>query len=163
MGRTETVSTQKTTMKNIFLLSIVSLAILQPLAEAIFLGPVAVGVALGAIAVGKGLILGSILSQRRTSHSQKSGRSYTRYNKRTHYSQPRTYHSHYTEPTTYYYSSNHHSQHHRGKRFAAPENINMEEIMRMKRDLTNKIMTTVPRDSFVRFPTRTRTEKVSVL
>jgi len=128
-------------MKNILLISILSLAILQPLAEAIFLGPVAVGVAVGAIAVGKGLILGSILSQRRTSHSQKSGRSYTRYNKRTHYSQPRTYYSHYTEPRTYYYSSNHHSQHHRGKRFAAPENINMEEIMRMKRDLTNKTMT----------------------
>merc|ERR1711953_1512393 len=104
-------------MKNIALLSVLTLAILQPLAEAIFLGPVAVGVALGAIAVGKGLILGSILSQRRTSHSQKSGRSYTRYNKRTHYSQPSTYYSHYTEPTTYYYSSNHHSQHHRGKRF----------------------------------------------
>merc|ERR1712218_467049 len=98
MGRTETVSTQRTTMKNIFLLSVVTLAILQPLAEAIFLGPIAVGVALGAIAVGKGLILGSILSQRRTSH--RSGRTYTRYNRRTHYSQPRTYYKHYTQPKT---------------------------------------------------------------
>merc|ERR1711899_657732 len=98
MGRTETVSTQRTTMKNIFLLSIVSLAILQPLAEAIFLGPIAVGVALGALAVGKGLILGSILSQRRTTH--RSGRSYTRYNRRTHYSQPRTYYKQYTQPKT---------------------------------------------------------------
>ena len=98
LSRTETVSTQRTTMKNIFLLSIVSLAILQPLAEAIFLGPIAVGVALGAIAVGKGLILGSILSQRRTSH--RSGRTYTRYNRRTHYSQPRTYYKHYTQPKT---------------------------------------------------------------
>lgn len=85
-------------MKNIFLLSILTLAILQPLAEAIFLGPVAVGVALGAIAVGKGLILGSILSQRRTSH--RSGRGYTRYNRRTHYTQPRKYYQHYTQPKT---------------------------------------------------------------
>merc|ERR1712020_322558 len=114
MGRTETVSTQRTTMKNIFLLSIVSLAILQPLAEAIFLGPIAVGVALGALAVGKGLILGSILSQRRTSH--RSARSYTRYNRRTHYSQPKTY----------YYSSSH-TKHYYAKRFAALEPISMEE------------------------------------
>merc|ERR1711997_1157372 len=140
MGRTETVSRQRTTMKNIFLLSIVSLAILQPLAEAIFLGPIAVGVALGAIAVGKGLILGSILSQRRTSH--RSGRSsYTRYNRRTHYSQPRTYYKHYTQPKTYYYSSNHYDHHQCGKRFAAPEPISMEELMRLKREVTDKIMT----------------------
>merc|ERR1712187_594748 len=142
MGRTETVSRQRTTMKNIFLLSIVSLAILQPLAEAIFLGPIAVGVALGAIAVGKGLILGSILSQRRTSH--RSGRTYTRYNRRTHYSQPRTYYRHYTQPRTYYYSSNHHDHydHHQyGKRFAAPEPISMDELMRLKREVTDKIMT----------------------
>merc|ERR1712062_696666 len=104
MGRTLTsLYTERITMKNIFLLSILTLAILQPLAEAIFLGPIAVGVALGAIAVGKGLILGSILSQRRTSH--RSARSYTRYNRRSHYSQPRTYYKHYTQPKTYYYSS----------------------------------------------------------
>merc|ERR1712154_564116 len=108
-----------------------------PLAEAIFLGPIAVGVALGALAVGKGLILGSILSQRRTTH--RSGRSYTRYNRRTHYSQPRTYYKQYTQPKTYYYSSNHHS--YRGKRFAAAEPINMEELARLKRDVTDKIMT----------------------
>merc|ERR1739848_413885 len=141
MGRTETVSRQRTTMKNIFLLSIVSLAILQPLAEAIFLGPIAVGVALGAIAVGEGLILGSILSRRRTSH--RSGRTYTRYNRRTHYSQPRTYYKHYTQPKTYYYSSNHHDHydHQYGKRFAAPEPISMDELMRLKREVTDKIMT----------------------
>merc|ERR1712183_1159501 len=143
MGRTETVSTQKTTMKNIFLLSIVSLAILQPLAEAIFLGPIAVGVALGAVAVKKGLILGSVLSQRRTSH--RSGRIYTRYNRRSHYIQPRTYYQHYTQPRTYYYSSdNHydnHHDHHYGKRFAAPEPISMEELMSLKREVTDKIMT----------------------
>merc|ERR1712061_339242 len=139
MGRTETVSRQRTTMKNIFLLSIVSLAILQPLlVEAIFLGPIAVGVALGALAVGKGLILGSILSQRRTSH--RSARSYTRYNRRTHYSQPRTYYKHYTQPKTYYYSSSH-NKHYYAKRFAAPEPISMEELMRLKREVTDKIMT----------------------
>merc|ERR1712001_755106 len=138
MGRTETVSPQRTTMKNIFLLSIVTLAILQPLAEAIFLGPIAVGVALGALAVGKGLILGSILSQRRTSH--RSARSYTRYNRRTHYSQPRTYYKHYTQPKTYYYSSSD-NKHYYAKRFAAPEPISMEELMRLKREVTDKIMT----------------------
>merc|ERR1711953_1385286 len=132
MGRTLTsLYTERITMKNIALLSVLTLAILQPLAEAIFLGPIAVGVALGAIAVGKGLILGSILSQRRTSH--RSGRGYTRYNRR----------SHYTQPKTYYYSSSHHDQydHHYGKRFAAPEPISMEELMRLKREVTDKIMT----------------------
>merc|ERR1712018_356372 len=99
MGRTlNSLYTERRTMKNIALLSVLTLAILQPLAEAIFLGPVAVGVALGAIAVGKGLILGSILSQRRTSH--KSSRSYAGYNKRSHYHQPKEYYSHYTKPTT---------------------------------------------------------------
>merc|ERR1711944_235380 len=140
MGRTLTsLYTERITMKNIALLSMVTLTILQPLAEAIFLGPIAVGVALGAIAVGKGLILGSILSQRRTSH--RSGRTYTRYNRRTHYSQPRTYYKHYTQPKTYYYSSNHHDNHHYGKRFAAPEPISMDELMRLKREVTDKIMT----------------------
>merc|ERR1712062_374358 len=132
MGRTLTsLYTERITMKNIALLSVLTLAILQPLAEAIFLGPIAVGVALGAIAVGKGLILGSILSQRRTSH--RSGRGYTRYNRR----------SHYTQPKTYYYSSSHHDQydHHYGKRFAAPEPISMEGLMRLKREVTDKIMT----------------------
>ena len=56
-------------MKNIALLSIVGLALLQPAVEAIFLGPIAVGAVLGALAVGKGLILGSVLSRRR-SHRQ---------------------------------------------------------------------------------------------
>merc|ERR1711953_725772 len=132
MGRTlNSLYTERRTMKNIALLSILTLAILQPLAEAIFLGPIAVGVALGAIAVGKGLILGSILSQRRTSH--RSGRGYTRYNRRRHY----------TQPKTYYYSSSHHDQydHHYSKRFAAPEPISMEELMRLKREVTDKIMT----------------------
>merc|ERR1712193_94643 len=140
MGRTLTsLYTERITMKNIFLLSVLTLTILQPLAEAIFLGPIAVGVALGSIAVKKGLILGSILSQRRTSH--RSGRSYTRYNRRSHYTQPRTYYQHYTQPRTYYYSSDNHHDHHYGKRFAAPEPISMEELMRLKREVTDKIMT----------------------
>merc|ERR1711874_90990 len=143
MGTLNSLYTERRTMKNIALLSVLTLAILQPLAEAIFLGPVAVGVALGAIAVGKGLILGSILSQRRTSH--RSGRGYTRYNRRTHYTQPRTYYQHYTQPKTYYYSSSHNNydqhDHHYGKRFAAPEPISMAELMRLKREVTDKIMT----------------------
>merc|ERR1712038_1924117 len=95
------------------------------------------------LAVGKGLTLGSILSQRRTSH--RSGRSYHKYNRRSHYSQPRTYYQHYTQPKTYYYSSSHNNydqhDHHYGKRFAAPEPISMEELMRLKREVTDKIMT----------------------
>jgi len=126
-------------MRNILLVSVVSLAILQPLVEAIFLGPVAVGVALGALAVGKGLILGSILSQRRTSHRNR--RSYTRYNKKSHYSQPKTYYHHYTQPKTYYYSSTHKVHYSRGKRFAAVDQISMEELMRQKRAIADKIMT----------------------
>merc|ERR1712029_410413 len=84
-------------MKIHFLTGIVLMGLLQPAVEAIFLGPIAVGVALGAIAVTKGLILGSILSRSRTSH--RNGRSYTSYNRRSHYSQPKTYYSHYTKPS----------------------------------------------------------------
>merc|ERR1712200_36380 len=89
----------------------------------------------------KNIFLLSILSQRRTSH--RSGRGYTRYNRRTHYTQPRKYYQHYTQPKTYYYSSSHHDQHdhHYGKRFAAPEPISMEELMRLKREVTDKSMT----------------------
>ena len=54
-------------MKNLALLSIVGLAVLQPLmVDAFFFGPIAVGAVIGAIAVGKGLFLGSLLSQRRS-------------------------------------------------------------------------------------------------
>merc|ERR1712200_174430 len=89
----------------------------------------------------KNIFLLSILSQRRTSH--RSGRGYTRYNRRTHYTQPRKYYQHYTQPKTYCYSSSHHDQHdhHYRKRFAAPEPISMEELMRLKREVTDKIMT----------------------
>merc|ERR1739838_252184 len=125
-------------MKNFVLLSIVGLALLQPMVEAIFLGPVAVGVVLGALAVGKGLILGSILSQSRTQkQSYRQKRSYTPYKKQHHYNQKPTYYNHYTKPTTYYYSSNQHS--YRGKRFA-PE-ITVAEIERYKREVVDKIMT----------------------
>ena len=53
-------------MKNIAILSIVGLALIQPAVEAFFLGPIAVGAVLGALAVGRGFLLGSILSQRRS-------------------------------------------------------------------------------------------------
>ena len=49
-------------MKNIALLSILGLALLQPAVEAFFLDPIAVGAIIGALAVGKGFLLGSILS-----------------------------------------------------------------------------------------------------
>ena len=53
-------------MKNIALLSILGMALLQPAVEAFFLGPIAVGAVIGALAVGKGFLLGSVLSQRRS-------------------------------------------------------------------------------------------------
>merc|ERR1712106_532722 len=115
-------------MKNIFLLSIVGLALLLPAVEAFFLGPIAVGAIIGAIAVGKGFILGSILSQRRSrKQTYRKRRSYTPYKKQ----------HHYTPKPSYYYSSNQYS--YRGKRFA-PE-INMAELERYKREVTDKIMT----------------------
>ena len=40
----------------------------------------------------------------------------------------------------YYYSSSH-NDHYYGKRFAAPEPITMEELMRLKREVTDNIMT----------------------
>jgi len=109
--------------------------LLQTAVEAIFLGPIAVGVALGAIAVKKGLILGSILSRSRTSHS--NGRSYTSYNRRSHYSQPRSYYTHYTKPKVYYYSSNSYSS--RGKR-SLPE-FNEQQLSRQIREVQNSVMT----------------------
>merc|ERR1739838_625439 len=126
-------------MKNFALLSIVGLALLQPVVEAIFLGPIAVGAVIGALAVGKGFILGSLLSSRRSrKQSYRQKRSYTPYKKQHHYNPKPSYYNHYTKPTTYYYSSNHHS-YNRGKRFA-PE-ISMAEIERYKREVVDKIMT----------------------
>eukprot|EP00092_Neocalanus_flemingeri_P036142 GFUD01039353.1.p1 GENE.GFUD01039353.1~~GFUD01039353.1.p1 ORF type:complete len:265 (-),score=80.74 GFUD01039353.1:314-1108(-) len=125
-------------MKNIALLSIAGLALLQPAVEAIFFGPIAVGAVLGALAVGKGFILGSLLSSRRSRRqSYRQRRSYTPYRRQHHYNPQPSYYHHYTKPKTYYYSSNHHS--YRGKRFA-PE-ISMAEIERYKREVVDKIMT----------------------
>merc|ERR1712177_84255 len=109
-------------MKNLALLSLVCLALFQPMVEAIFLGPIAVGAVIGALAVGKGFILGSLLSQKRT--------------RRQSYRQPRTYHkynkkNHYHQQDAYYYR--------RGKRFA-PE-IDEAELERYKREVADKIMT----------------------
>merc|ERR1712002_1455850 len=129
---------KKSKMKNCALLSILGLALLQPVVQSIFLGPVAVGAVIGALAVGKGLFLGAILSQRR-SHKQsyKQRRSYTPYKKQNHYNQEQSYYNTYTKPNTYYYSSNQH--YYRGKRFA-PE-IDLAEIERYKREVVDKIMT----------------------
>merc|ERR1712106_1019010 len=125
-------------MKNIFLLSIVGLALLLPAVEAFFLGPIAVGAIIGAIAVGKGFILGSILSQRRSrKQTYRKRRSYTPYKKQHHYSPKPSYYKHYTKQNSYYYSSNQYS--YRGKRFA-PE-ISIAELERYKREVTDKIMT----------------------
>merc|ERR1712215_266689 len=131
-------SYKKSNMKNCALLSILGLALLQPVVKSIFLGPVAVGAVIGALAVGKGLFLGAILSQRR-SHKQsyKQRRSYTPYKKQNHYNQEQSYYNTYTKPNTYYYSSNQHN--YRGKRFA-PE-IDLAEIERYKREVVDKIMT----------------------
>merc|ERR1739838_450379 len=104
-------------MKNIFLLSIVGLALLLPAVEAFFLGPIAVGAIIWAIAVGKGFILGSILSQKRSrKQTYRKRRSYTPYKKQHHYSPKPSYYKHYTKQTSYYCSSNQYS--YRGKRFA---------------------------------------------
>merc|ERR1719187_697088 len=125
-------------MKNCALISILGIALLQPVVQSIFLGPVAVGAVIGALAVGKGLFLGAILSQRR-SHKQsyKQRRSYTPYKKQNHYNQEQSYYNTYTKPNTYYYSSNQH--YYRGKRFA-PE-IDLAELERYKREVVDKIMT----------------------
>merc|ERR1712177_185921 len=109
-------------MKNLALLSLVCLALFQPMVEAIFLGPIAVGAVIGALAVGKGFILGSLLSQKRTRRqSYRQPRTYHKYNKKNHYHQQDAYYQR------------------RGKRFA-PE-IDEAELERYKREVADKIMT----------------------
>jgi len=131
-------SYKKSKMKNCALISILGLALLQPVVQSIFLGPVAVGAVIGALAVGKGLFLGSILSQRRSrTQTYRQRRSYTPYKKQNHYHQEPSYYNTYTKPNTYYYSSNQH--YYRGKRFA-PE-IDLAELERYKREVVDKIMT----------------------
>jgi len=122
-------------MKINLLTGIVLLAVLQPAVKAFFLGPIAVGVGLGALAVKKGLILGSILSNGRTSH--RNGRRYSSYNRRNHYSQSNNYYSHYTSPQTHYYSSNRYSRY--GKR-SVPD-YSEEELSRMIREVRDNTMT----------------------
>merc|ERR1719230_2020837 len=126
-------------MKNLALLSLVCLALFQPVVEAIFLGPIAVGAVIGALAVGKGFILGSLLSQKRTRRqSYRQPRTYHKYNKKNHYHQQDAYYKHYTKRQTYYYSSDDY-YYRRGKRFA-PE-IDLAELERYKREVVDKIMT----------------------
>merc|ERR1711970_846950 len=114
-------------MRNTILLSIVVLALLQPVVEALFLGPVAVGAAIGAIALGKGFLLGSFLSRGRSyKQSYRQRRDYTPYRRSHHYNPQRTYYY----PSHRYYS--------RGKR-VAPE-IDMAELERYKREVVDKVL-----------------------
>merc|ERR1719445_1229640 len=53
-------------MKNLVILSLVSLIFLQSAVEALFLPPIAVGAIIGALGVKKGIIIGSLLAQGRT-------------------------------------------------------------------------------------------------
>merc|ERR1711884_1017829 len=99
---------KQSTMKHSLSLCVVLIAALGPAVEAFFLGPIAVGVGLGALAVTKGLILGSILGRSRT--NSRGGRSYTSYSRHNHYHQTNNYYSHYTQPRTYYYSSQRYSR-----------------------------------------------------
>merc|ERR1711971_228564 len=126
---------KQSTMKHSLYLCIVLIAALGPAVEAFFLGPIAVGVGLGALAVTKGLILGSILGQSRT--NERGGRSYTSYSSSNHYSQTNNYYSHYTQPKTYYYSSQRYSR--RGKR-EIPD-YSEEELNRMVREVRDSTLT----------------------
>merc|ERR1712115_120108 len=124
--------------KNLALLSLVCLALFQPMVEAIFLGPIAVGAVIGALAVGKGFILGSLLSQKRTRRqSYRQPRTYHKYNKQNHYHQQDAYYKHYTKRQTYYYSSDNY-YYRRGKRFA-PE-IDEAELERDQDDRTKRLI-----------------------
>merc|ERR1711970_1189632 len=123
-------------MKNLVLVTLLGLALLQPVVQAIFFGPLAVGAAIGALALGKGLILGGLLARRRSRHTSSYGRSYHRpsYSRNDHYS----YGSSYAKPTnTYYYSSQKYNHH--GKRSAEEELPTQEELNRFKRQVDNEI------------------------
>merc|ERR1719347_1534251 len=61
-------------MKNLVILSLLSLIFLQSAVEALFLPPIAVGAIIGALAVKKGIIIGSLLSQGRTQNTYRGKR-----------------------------------------------------------------------------------------
>merc|ERR1712045_118486 len=123
-------SKHNSTMRHLVLCIVLITALLGPAVEAIFLGPIAVGVGLGALAFKKGLILGSVLGQSRT--NTRGGRTYTRYNRRSHYSQPNNYYSHYTQPRSYYYSSKRYNTY-RGKRDTL--DYNEEEMNSVEKEI----------------------------
>merc|ERR1711955_138204 len=118
------------TMHNFLILSVLGLALLQPLVEGFFLGPIAVGAAIGALAIGKGLFLGALLSSRRSRRQHyRHSRSY-RYKPSHHYST--RYNRYYTRQPSYYYSSGY-SHHRYGKREAME--VSQEELSRFKREI----------------------------
>jgi len=99
-------------MKQLPLGCLLGLCVLLPSVQGFFLGPVAVGAALGALAVKKGIIIGALLSSKRTRRQGYRGSRNFQYNRRNHYNT--NSHVHYTRPSTYYYSSTQHRRY--GKR-----------------------------------------------
>jgi len=120
-------SQTSSSMKHLFLASILALALILPAAQALFFGPVAVGLGLGLVALKAGFFLGAALS---------GGRS-----RRTYYRKPRSYHytpsnhyhqrsSYYARPSRNYYYSSHRYSHY-GKRSAEA----IEEFHRVRRSV----------------------------
>ena len=130
----------ETRMKHLLISVILSLALIQPLVESVFIAPLAVGAAIGAVALAKGLIVGGLLARgrsRRTTTNQ--GRSYRPYRRSNHNNYGHTY----AKPTnTYYYSSNRRSRRSSNrntrplaKRFAPEELPTADEIERFRREV----------------------------
>merc|ERR1712179_311329 len=117
-------------MQNFLLLSLLGLALLQPIVEAIFLGPIAVGAAIGALAIGKGLYLGALLSSRRSRRQSYRQSRRTHYQPRHHYST--NYNRHYTKQPSYYYPSGHNCKSY-GKREAMA--VTQQELARFRREI----------------------------
>ena len=116
-------------MQHLLLLTFLGLGLLQPLVQAFFLGPVAVGAALGALFITKGLIIGAALSSRRTRQQSYSRRRRSHYQPRNHY--VTRYSRSYSQPTTYYYSSEPHYRSSRGKRSV----VDTQALDRVRREV----------------------------
>jgi len=119
-----------------FPITLLILASLYTLGEAIFFGPSAVGLGLGLLAAKKGFLLGTYLANRRTRRSYDSNRWHYRSN--NHYTNG--YNTWYSRPRKhYYYSSSKYSRNNwnRGKRAAEAEAgfSDFESLQRMKRDI----------------------------
>jgi len=116
-------------MRHLTIASLLFVCALVMQAEALFLGPIAIGVGVGALAAKKGFILGAIIAGRRSRGHRSSSYSSSRsYHQSHHYDT--TYTSHYTKPTTYYYSSSQYT-YRRGKRSA--DQYSQQEMLRIKR------------------------------